>query len=814
MAADFDLNLLPFYRVKGQEWPQLPGLLAVAPPKRAARGREGDSLVLYLTISGNTPFSSAEYTQITNRMAERFYQTAGSLTSAVRATAEAINQFVLDRNLRTTGQGQYVVGRLLMGILRGGQFVVAQCGPTHVFHLTTGEVRHIHDEQISGRGLGIAQATPLYFSQIDLRPGDLLMLCTDLPSGWDAALLGERGRSPETIRRKLVTVTSDDLNAVLIQSQPGRGTLNVLKGLHAAAAAESPRPVAAVLNQEPAAAPGAAPTPGPDEALPSPARPTSEIQSGRPASRFARLLAGADTTAAPSAADAPAATPQPVVTPPAAADGVPVQDAPVRRPASVPPATISRTGTTRSRFVSPRNAGDIPEIKRPASRQQKEFFRGLAKVLGGIRVGMEKLAQRFKAFLPTLLPNLQDGDAQQMTGSSMLMLAVAIPILITVIASTVYASIGKVTQYQQYFAQAQEQAAQARGMTVPADVRYAWDTTIYFLNEAEQNGYQTQDSQNLRQEAQTALDNLDSIVRLEFHQAIALSTTVQVSRMAAVSDDLYLLDAARGDVSRLFREGTIYTKDTEFECGPGQYGETVVGNLIDIEALLMSNIYNARVMAIDANGTLLYCGLAGSVAVPLVAPQFGWHGITAFSLDSDGKTLYVLDPAGNAIWQYAGNYGQFAELPVMFFGEQVPLGMDTAIDLAANNADLYLLFADGHVTACPLVRYDVVPVRCADPITFVDTRPERQPGEKINDAIFTQISFASADPSLYMLEPLTHAVYRFSPRSDSLELRGQFRATIEQNNAFSGPATAMTIGPNRFIFFSIGNQVFVAMEVP
>jgi len=98
----------------------------------------------------------------------------------------------------------------------------------------------------------------------------------------------------------------------------------------------------------------------------------------------------------------------------------------------------------------------------------------------------------------------------------------------------------------------------------------------------------------------------------------------------------------------------------------------------------------------------------------------------------------------------------------------------------------------------------------------VDTRPERQPGPKINDAIFTQMAFASApDPSLYMLEPLTRAIYRFSPRPDSLELRGQFRASMEQNNSlFGGPATAMTISSNRYLFFSIGNQVYFAIDVP
>jgi hypothetical protein len=107
-------------------------------------------------------------------------------------------------------------------------------------------------------------------------------------------------------------------------------------------------------------------------------------------------------------------------------------------------------------------------------------------------------------------------------------------------------------------------------------------------------------------------------------------------------------------------------------------------------------------------------------------------------------------------------------------------------------------------------------LRCTDPVTFVDNRPERQPGPEITDAVFNQISFAAApDPLLYLLEPLTRAVYYFSPRSASLELRGQFRAGVEQSNTlFDGPATAMTISPNRYIFFSIGYQVFFATNVP
>jgi len=794
----------------------------MAPPRHTARGREDDRLVIYLTFSGNDPLSSSEFNQTAAQMAQRFYQTTGSVTSAIRLVAESINQSLVDRNLRTSGKGKYIIGRLILGVLRGSQFVFAQCGPTHVFHLTGKETRQIHDAQISGRGLGIGQAFPIYLAHLDLNPGDQLMLCADLPSRWEAVLLGKRLVSPDTLRRELLSITVDDLNAILVQVQAGKGNLNILKArslpaLSAAALNRQPASVekAAALESQPASVePAAGPAPAPS---PTPTRPTSQVESGRPASRFASLLAGLETPA-PADPSKPKTPPQNTETPIMASRPMSqnMQAQPVRRPTSVSKTTMSPPAPQTGRFVSSRPTGELPEIKRPRVRHQS-VTRGLAKMIQGIQGGMQKISDGLSKFLPNLLPNSKKGEAE-VGGSSLAFLAIAIPLIIVTIAGLVYTRYGRVMQYQDNYNLALGQAAQANGQTDPTEVRHAWDSALYYLDQAD-NYQVTQDSLNLRQEAQTALDNLDDIVRLDFHPAIisGLDRSVQISRIAATNTDLYLLDASRGSVVRAALGSQAYEIDSSFECGPGQYGNISVGNLIDIEALQMSNDYNARVMAIDASGTLLYCGFnMQPVAVSLNPPPLGWQGISAFALDADGNNLYVLDPPGNAVWVYQGNSGKFIDSPTMFFGQQVPQNMSTSIDLAANNSDLYLLFNDGHVTACPTSHYEVVPLRCADPVTFVDNRPERQPGPRITDAIFNQISFASApDPLLYLLEPLTRAVYSFSPRSDSLELRGQFRAGVNQSNTlFSGPATAMTISPNRYIFFSIGNQVFFAANVP
>ena len=816
MATDLDLNLLPLYRIQGQEIPQIPGLLAVMPPKRAGHARKDDRLLVYLTLSGNKRFPSEEYSQIIDRMTQRFYQTSGSLTSAMRTVAGELNQSLLNRNLQTAGKGENVVGRLVLGALRGTQFLFAQCGPTHVFHLTGSGTRQIHDEEIAGRGLGTSQATPLYFAQVDIQAGDLLVLCSNLPTGWDATLSGEKNTSSEPLRRKLVGGSNDDLNAVLVEAQAGKGNWNILKGMQPAVAVLAPATPAVIPDASTGTGQAISPVTGTNPV--SPVMPTSQVQSGRPASRFTRILSGEGNSTPSPITSSPEVPPQSAE----AADvpsGQPIQPAAAQsypRPVVVPVASPAHPLRRSGHFVSPRAVSDLPEIKRPTSRRHRAIFGGLVKIIRGVRGGSQNVSKGIKKFTPTILPS--SGDDTEVAGPSMALFALVIPVIIVAIAATVYIHYGRTAQYQQYYGMAVDQASQTRGQANPTEVRRAWDSTIYYLDLAEKN-QKTQDSNALRQEAQTALDNLDGILRLDFRQAIlgGLGRSVQISHMAATDTDLYMLDAMRGDVIRAYRTSQGYEVDPNFKCDPGQYDKIIVEALIDLEVLPMSNFYNARVLAMDGKGNLLYCGLADPVAVSPVPPQLGWRSISAFSLDSDGKNLYVLDPAANAVWQYAGNFGKFTDLPSLFFGEQVPQNMNTAIDLAANNADLFMLFQDGHVTSCPLTYFvDVAPRRCTDPTTFVDTRPERTPSAKINDAIFTRLTFASApDPSLYMLEPLTRAIYRFSPRADSLELRGQFRATMEQNNTlFDGPATAIAISPNRYAFFSVGNQVYFATDVP
>jgi len=793
VADAFDLNLIPLYRVKGQEWPQLPGLLATLPPKRAARGRESDALVIYLTLVGNAAVSSADYTQISVQMAQRFYQSPGSLTSAMRTTAEVLNQYLVERNMRSTSQGQYLIGRLIISVLREGQLTLAQCGPTRVFHLTGGGSHPIHDPNTSGRGLGISQSTPLYFAQAEIHAGDRLVLCTYCPEGWETALPVQNAASLNALRRGLFAATGDDLNAVLLEIQSGNGDVTILQGDRTTAAqpvsmaAPVPAPAPAPVTDSPLAsiqpqAPAAQPE-NKNEAGPLPTR-LDLTQPGR----FVRPLG-------PRPDEAPPATP------------------PAPAPEAGPVERSEPAVEHKGRFVAPREQPDIPEIVRARSARGRGLSLGLAQGLRGIRLFFEKISGSLKKLLPRLLPTLQEDEAPR-AGSAMLLVAIAVPLVVVTAAVIVYMKFGQGSQYKTNYEMAVSAAVEVIGQDDPAIRRAAWERTLDYLDKAE--GYQvTPESQALRQQAQAALDGSDGILRLDFRPAISggLDRSVKVVRMAATGADLYMLDSTRGGILRAFLTSQGYEMDPAFQCSPGTYGEQPVGALIDLAAMPGGNLQNAAIVAMDASGTLLYCAPEmDPLAFPLAVPELGWQTITGFTLSASGRGLYALDSKAVWVYGYDVETGKFID-PIAFFGEQVPRTMGQAVDLAVNGSDLFLLFEDGHMAVCTFSRLAESKTTCLDPATFLDGRAGHQPGPTITDAVFSQVMFdAPFNTSLYLLEPNTQAIYKFSPRPSSLELGGQFHAgwEMEAKQFQSIAASAMAIDTNRTLFLCVGNQVYFA----
>ena len=226
----------------------MPGLLAVAPPRKTARGRERDQFVAYLMLSGNPSVSPGELMKITNDAAGSFYQSQGPMTSAMRKAADQINARLLERNRSGTSRGEYALGLLVLAVIRENQCTLLLSGPTHAVWVSDGQSRHIHEPALSGKGLGASQSLTAYLSQLELHPQDLLVLCGTFPRDWESDLLNERPpASLEASYRKL-TFAKGDLSAVLIQAQSGHGVITVLRPEVSAARNVSLPPKLAVVE--------------------------------------------------------------------------------------------------------------------------------------------------------------------------------------------------------------------------------------------------------------------------------------------------------------------------------------------------------------------------------------------------------------------------------------------------------------------------------------------------------------------------------------------------------------------------------------
>jgi hypothetical protein len=792
-VTTLDLTLLPLYRLSNKELPALPGLLAMTPPRKTARGREHDRLIVYLVLTGNATLSTAEYLQLTSQMASKFFETPGALTTAMRTATEKLNRTLLDRNMGSTGRGRYALGSLVLAALRGAQCTMLQSGPAHIYTLGSEAMQHIHDPALSGKGLGLSQAATIYFTQIDLQPGDRLIFSAKPPAAWEKALGEEmRPSSIEAIRRRLLALGKDDVNAVFIQARTGDGGLTVLRS----APAEEKRPKATAPTGEPSAPPTET------ESLPSANEPDTAPPAAPP---------GPEPEPFPAESEESGFTPSAYSIPPQPEEETPpkVEEVMPQFPDSIPRAAPPEPEAPPLREMDEpiMDESEEPEEPRQPSEATRQVARGLVGGMQASRRMSAALTRELGRFLPNLLPG-SDGSSPS-ASLIMIFIAIVIPLLVVTAGVTMYLKFGRSYQYDNLYLQAEAARDQALNAADPARQRDGWQAVLFYLDKAEYYR-QTPESEALRERAQGELDQLLGIRRLNFYPAFSSGLNAQISRLAANETDLYMLDAERGRVLHAGQVGRNFEMDQAFRCEQGQYGEYQIGPLVDILILPRLNSLDAAVLGIDAGGNLLYCspGEVGQ-AIPLPVPDSNWGRVTGFTYDSGN--LYVLDAPSRAIWVYAGRDASFVDRPYFFFGGQIP-EIEDSIDLAVNGDELFLLHADGHMSTCSYSRLDTVPTRCEDPAQLTHSLPAYQDIDLFAQAHLTQMQLTPPpDSTLLLLDADNRSVMRVSSRT--LELQNQIYP-MPGDALNPGPAGAMTVNPNRVLFLAVEDQVYFAADMP
>jgi hypothetical protein len=158
MTTRFNLNILPINQKAGKPIPSSPGLYLASPPRRSPRRRNKEKLILHLNMQGTAPLTDTALGQLLSKLADVYYQTEGSTTSALRNVTDVLNKYLLDRNYRASSRGLKGIGLLTLIVLREDRIIYAQCGPSHIYLVAPDDVLDLHDPELSGSGLGVGKS--------------------------------------------------------------------------------------------------------------------------------------------------------------------------------------------------------------------------------------------------------------------------------------------------------------------------------------------------------------------------------------------------------------------------------------------------------------------------------------------------------------------------------------------------------------------------------------------------------------------------------------------------------------------------------
>ena len=803
----------------------LPGFIAAA-SKRAHRMRSGDFFFALLTFFGDVSPSDSRQKEWLAELPQKYFSSRGSVTLAMQSTAEHLNKIILEFNRRAASGRSPVQGVLNMGVIHQNLLYLLHTGETSSIILTSSGGEKFSPLPTNPRDLGISTKITHSLHQVSINKGDFVIFCAKPPQGWEIDLLAHMNlKTHHQLRRRLVSPTTSQLSAAVIQIVSGKGEVQPIRF-----------PASTAGYSEPGPAMG--PTPGVIASESSTRRPGSmddlrrKIITPAVLSTFGQTepsvkenlqgdgISSTITYQSPSIDSSPGSMAK------AGGPGGLEEKSSAARSKGRKPISI-KTGAeiiivsekVKTTFDSLRNGvqsryDQFASIFNGQSKniQTPEFPPELKKKMATAwffsRATAEKVEEGTKDVSKRLLPTKEDFNGS-ISPFTMLIIAIAVPMIMVVIASTVYIRSGHDELFALYYQQAQEYADQAINSSDPAVQRNAWTQALNYVEKAE-NYNHSEVLDDIRSQAQSVLDSMESVSRVLLKSATGqdFPRNVSISKIAANRTDLYLLDSNKGNVLRLFLTGQGYELDDSFICDPGPMGAVIIGPLVDISILPVNNLLKATVMAVDSAGQLLYC-IPGEnpISTTLTPPDANWGEIKGMDFQND--TLYLMDPPSNAVWYIYGPDLNFSDPPRLYFDESVP-NMGDVIDFSVNGDDLYLLHNDGKMTFCNYDSIATGDTKCTDPIEYSDNRDGEESQQlTFTDTIFSQIETTQMpDSSVYILDVMQPSIYHFSLR---LNLQKIIMPLADRQTQLpENPVTAFMVTPNRLLFMAYGDEVFYA----
>lgn len=758
----YNLDIYPIHIKAGKAQETLPGLIVLNPPRRCGRGRESDQLIALIHLVGKSAITDEGLEEWLKKKAALFYSSPGSVTNALRLMAEAVNNELLERNLKKAGTGPQVNGSLCLVVLRKETIYTLVIGQARVFSMSKSAVLENSDHSNHARGLGVTQTINCHFNQLPISGTESILFAPAGSSAWTTDYLENTAElSAEDLGAKLLQERPQGLRAALIRLSEGSGQI-AFKSLSLAEKGNDLHQRAIDIERTQATTTGMHPLDGGEpvqEGLPLPL-PGLEGMT-EPQTIPSRLE---ERHLPENAADVASTT-----------DGL----SPVK-PAQRREGKTARRDERRNPRADSRLSWKTKKTEENADSQ-------LSRVVNRTRT-----------------------DTVTVPRYLYLLFAIAVPLVVVAIAISVYVNQGRTQQFSYYVSEGQKYVAQAvETQDDPVMHSFNLQAALMYLQKAGQYG-STEESNLLLASIQQQLDELQGVVRLNM-QPLAQDERpgdVNITQMVATNTDLYMLDSNSGTVKHYDLYGDEYVQDKDFDCGPNPNNPlNSIGKLVDIIGLPTGNSFGATIFGIDAYGNIEFCipGESGVVS-SLIAPDAGWQEIKAVSMYQN--YLYVLDPGNNAVFSYAGTGILFEDKPRLFFDDFIP-DMGEAVDVEVYADELYILRSSGEMVECTyshMKSYKLT--ECMDPAPYSDMRAGGDPQVvNFSDSKFVQMRMTPApDSSLYLLDAHGTGIYHFSLQRNLQKIYQP--GFIDPEYSPRGEVTSVAFSPGKTIFMAFGSQVY------
>ena len=278
-------------------------------------------------------------------------------------------------------------------------------------------------------------------------------------------------------------------------------------------------------------------------------------------------------------------------------------------------------------------------------------------------------------------------------------LALLLTLLVAIITAVSYVQFGGVARAQELLVDARKLRSTAYATQNAEEWHRLLDLTSQILTIDPGN----EDARQIRDEAQSAIDSLESAALLDAHPLVELGVSPIPRRLLVVNGWVYVLNPAADVVLayQLNENGTALVSDVPtviLKRGQSLFGETV-GQLVDLAWVNPSAHYRDGAVFIYGEEGWLYMyeptlGLSSITRQHLQGP-LETGAVT--SMGTFGEKVYLVQRRENQLLTYEPVNGVY-DLPRNYFAPGAAPRLQTALDVAIDGR-VYVLLGDGKVQA-------------------------------------------------------------------------------------------------------------------